>query len=353
VRPNLKNILSFTLSLSLGIIILYLVFQQQQNVYESTCDIKTDPNGCSLVKKTMSEFSEANWFFMLLAITFSLLSNVFRALRWNLLTEPMGYPIRFFNAFGAILIGYFTSLAIPRIGEFMRAGVLAKYERMPTEKAFGTVILERVVDVIIFAIVGLLVFLVAYKDISSYLIAVFQKYTDKSWESLFSLTNILLLLGAVVLGIFIILYFRKAILRSKFGHKVANFFNGLLEGLTSISKLQKRSLFVIYSFSIWVCYFLMVYVAFFAYEPTAHLGFKPALAVLLFGSLGMFIPSPAGMGSFQWLVSQSLNIYGVASVNGFTYGNLHFFAVAICSTIVFGLSSYIFLPIYNQVKQKS
>jgi glycosyltransferase 2 family protein len=353
VQFSIKNLISFLLSFSLGFIILYFVFKQQQGVYESTCDLANDPYGCSLIKKTWHDFTSAKWGYILLAVMFSFLSNVIRALRWNLLTTPLGYPLRLTNSLGAILIGYFTSLALPRVGEFIRAGVIAKYEQMPTEKAFGTVILERVIDVILFALVGLLTFVVAYKDISSYLIDEFKKFGDRNkidWNSLFSIANIFMYIIFTTVTILSVIYFRKKLLSSKFGTKVSSFFSGLFEGLTSISKLEHRTLFITYSLSIWICYFFMVFVAFFAYEPTSHLGFVPALAVLLFGSLGVVIPSPAGMGSFQYLVSKSLNIYGVSSISGFTYANLHFFAIALGSTIVFGLLSYLILPIYNSKK---
>lgn len=322
-------------------------------MYASTCDISTDPHGCSLVKKTMSDFAGAKWGYVLLAICFSFIANLFRALRWNLLTEPMGYPLRLPNSIAAILIGYFTSLAIPRIGEFIRAGVLAKYENIPSEKAFGTVILERIIDVIIFGLVGVLTFIVAYKDISTYLIDEFRKFGERNkinQAELFSTLNITIAFLLVAILIFSFIYFRKKWMNTVIGLKISKFFGGLFEGMTSIFQLKHRTIFIAYSLLIWVSYFFMVYVAFFAYEPTSHLGFIPALAVLLFGSLGMFIPSPAGMGSFQYLVSKSLNIYGVSTISGFTYGNLHFFAIGLGSTIVFGLLAYIFLPLYNASK---
>ena len=350
MQINFKNLISFLISISLGFIILYLVFNQQQNVYASTCDINTDPYGCSLIKKTWADFEGAKWGYVLIAIGFSFLSNLLRALRWNLLTEPLGYPLRLPNSLAAILIGYFTSLAIPRIGEFIRAGVLSKYENIPSEKAFGTVILERIIDVVIFALVGVLTFLVAYKDISSYLMEEFRKFGERNKidkSEVFSAFNISVVLILLILGIFSIIYFRRKLLKTALGLKVGKFFRGLFEGMTSIFQLKKRTLFITYSLLIWVSYFFMVFVAFFAYEPTSHLGYVPALAVLLFGSLGMFIPSPAGMGSFQYLVSKALNIYGVSTISGFTYGNMHFFAIALGSTIVFGLLSYMFLPLYN------
>ena len=350
MRVNLKNLLSVIISFSLGFFILYLVFRQQQGVYLASCDLSSDPYGCSLIKKTWADFTDAKWIYIIIAILFSFLSNIIRALRWNLLTEPLGYPLRLTNSLSAILIGYFTSLALPRVGEFIRAGVISKYENMPSEKAFGTVILERVIDVIIFGMVGLLTFLVAYKDISSYLIDEFRKFGERNqinWGTIFSVGNIMLYSVLILASILLLIYFRKKLLQSKFGNKISSFFYGLLEGMTSISKLQAKTRFIVYSFSIWICYFLMVYSAFFAYEPTSQLGLVPALAVLLFGSLGVVIPSPAGMGSFQYLVSKSLNIYGVSTISGFTYANLHFFAIGLGSTIFFGLLAYLILPLYN------
>lgn len=343
----MKNIITFIISFSIGAIILYLVYQQQQEQYALTCvDIETDPFKCSLLRKTLDDVLNAKWVYIVIGLLISLLSNVLRALRWQQLTKPMGHKIGFWNALGAILIGYFTNLALPRVGEVLRGGVLAKYEDIPMEKAFGTIVTERIVDVIIFGLVIMLSFIFAYSDIVTYIT---KNVNIKSYNN----QNFVLILGSIfIIGLSVLFVFKKQIIRSSFGKKIKKIVLGFAEGMMSARKVENKLLFLIYSLGVWVCYFIITFIVFKSYEPTAHLSPVVVLVVLLFGSLGMFLPSPGGMGSFQYLVAEALTIYGVSSVSAFTYANLQFFTVNIFGTVLFGALAYLILPLINVKKVK-
>ncbi|HOY11743.1 MAG TPA: lysylphosphatidylglycerol synthase transmembrane domain-containing protein [Saprospiraceae bacterium] len=342
---KIKNLLTFFLFLSLGCLILYLVYHKQQVAYEAECVAKgiTSEN-CSLLTKVYNDIKGANWVYLIISIGFFVLSNVLRAVRWNLLTEPLGYKMKFINAFGAVTIAYFTNLALPRIGELIRAGVISKYENIPSEKAFGTIITERIIDVVIFFFVSMLALIFAYQKVSEYL---FENAVIDFKSMVFPMSLLIILL--IMMGV-LYKYWGK-IETTKIGAKVSVFIKGLIEGLLSIKKLEKRGLFITYSLAIWACYFIMTYVSFNALTATSNLPPQAALVSLFLGSVGMIIPSPGGMGTYQFMISEALSLYGVAGSDGFSYANLNFIFISIIGNISLGLAAYVLLPIINRKSQ--
>lgn len=339
---NKKRFFSFLGFLTLGLVILYVVYARQQAAYLTECAVKgISESDCSLINKIGQDLNDAKWPYFIAAIGFFILSNVLRALRWSLLTEPMGYPLRFINSFAAVNIGYFTNMALPRIGELIRAGVISRYEGISTEKAFGTIITERVIDMIIFLLVSLLALVVAFKKVSEYLIAKGQLNASQ-----FIILGIIGLVG--IAAIYLLIKNKDRIGRTAFGGKVMHFLTGLGDGLTSIAKLKHKFLFVAYSLGVWVCYFFVTYIPFRGMDVTMDLPMEAGLVTLFLGSVGMVIPSPGGMGTYQFMVSESLSLYGVSGVDGFSFANLNFFFVSVLGNIIVGLLSYIILPLYNK-----
>lgn len=130
--------------------------------------------------------------------------------------------------------------------------------------------------------------------------------------------------------------------------KIGNLLKGFLEGIQTIRKLDRPFLFVLHSLNIWLMYYLMTYLAFFSFVPTSHLTPVVGLMVMVFGALGVALPSPGGMGAYQGLVMVALGIYGVAQSNGFSFANILFFSVQIGCNVIFGIIALIFLPIINR-----
>ena len=123
---------------------------------------------------------------------------------------------------------------------------------------------------------------------------------------------------------------------------------GFAEGLKSISTVEHPFLFVLQTIGIWACYFVMLHVMFFAFDPTAHLGILAALIVFVFGSLGMLIPSPGGMGAYHFLISEGLQLNGVGSTDGFTFANILFFSIQVGITLICGILALVAMPIINK-----
>ena len=248
-------------------------------------------------KKIAGYFAKANYFWVFAAAIFGLLAYWFRAIRWNLLLEPMGYKISNSNALWTISFGYLMNLTIPRSGELARSTALYGVENVPVEKSFGTIILERVVDLIcMFGFLGLtLIF--KYKAILSF----YQYVTHEKRKSIEPASNTkwYVILGiAVVFGI---LFFalRKKLQQFPLYQKVIDFAKGIYHGLTSIFKLKQKGKFILLSLAIWISYYLAAYLICFALPETSNFTFADGFFIIVVGTMGMMVPASGGIGAFH------------------------------------------------------
>lgn len=341
-----RNLLKFGLFLSIGATILYLVYQSNQKSYEAECLVKNLGDDCSLITKIITDFKSVKIVWLFIIVVLFMISNIARALRWDMMLRPLGYICNKYNLFFTIMLGYFANLGIPRSGELIRAASLAKYENIPVEKVVGTIVLDRLMDVICLLLVMILGLSLEGGRIISYL----QENASVPGQGILRNPIIwtILVLGLLVM---IIGYIKKdQLLKSKIGQKIYSKLIGFYDGIMSIFKLDNPWLFIGYSLGIWLLYYLMTYLCFFAFAPTEHLGAVAGLTVFIFGTLGMVIPSPGGMGSYHYLVNESLTFYGVSAADGFSFANIIFFSISIFCNILFGIISLIALPIINRPK---
>ena len=259
--------------------------------------------------------------------------------------EPLGYKPSYVNSISAILIGYLSNLGLPRSGEFVRAGILSKYESYSADKVMGTIVLDRIADVVMLLLVILLTIFLSYDDFYGYL----SQNLNLS-EKFAGLVNPTVIGGLLFAGLSFLLVlwrYRSRIVATSIGGKIAKLLSGFREGILSITKLKRPGLFVLHSLIIWFCYFAMTYVVFFAFEPTSHLGPVAGLVIFVFGTLGIVFPSPGGMGSYHYLVGEGLALYGIASADAFSFANIIFFSVQLFCNVLLGLIALVVLPIYN------
>jgi len=153
-----------------------------------------------------------------------------------------------------------------------------------------------------------------------------------------------------MLVIFVLLFKSKRIQNSGPGKKIRTFILGVIEGLKTIRSLKNPTVFVLHSLNIWLMYYLMLYVGFSAFEPTASLGPLAGLIVFTLGSFGIVIPSPGGMGTYHFLVTAGLMLYGVNGADGFSFANILFFTIQIFGNIIFGILAMVMLPFLNRGK---
>ncbi len=338
-----KKYLNLFLFGALGFGLLYYIYRSQAKSYIASCMSKGLPaDQCDLLDKLKQDFSSVNLWYVFIVILIYLLSNYLRAKKWKMLLEPMGVFAKTSNTIGATLIGYLVNLAFPRAGEIARATALTKNEDITFDKAFGTIVTDRLTDVVCLLIITVLAMVFGYEAFYEY----FEKNFDASNKLASIYQNVYILL-ALVLTIAVIFFtinkYKSQLAKTAIFIKINTFIIGLKEGLLSITKLQNPFLFWVYAMGTWLCYFLMAYFMFKAYLPTAHLSIATGLVVFVFGTLGIIFPSPAGMGSYHFLIMEGLALYHIDKSDGFVYANLMFFTIQILANLIFGSAAFIWM----------
>jgi uncharacterized protein (TIRG00374 family) len=269
--------------------------------------------------------STGNFSWCYLVLLVSLLVYVFRVLRWQMLIKAIGYETKFANAFAALSIGYFVNFAVPRLGEVTRCLSVKKQDNIPFMQLLGTVIIERVVDIISLFIVLLLTLILQFNQIIDFTQKnIFQPFYEGVIVKIMAGNSMILVLvlAIVLIVLFLFFYFRKTI-REKSPKFILQFVAGLKEGLVSISKLKQKNIFILYTFLIWVCYYLMTYFWFFVFKETSVLTWGACLTILSIGTIGRSVPiQGGGMGAYHFLVNQVVLLYGVTGIIGKTLATL-------------------------------
>ncbi|KXH85585.1 lysylphosphatidylglycerol synthase transmembrane domain-containing protein [Chryseobacterium kwangjuense] len=241
-------------------------------------------------KVIKASLAKANYLWVLFASVFGLLAYWFRAVRWNLMLEPMGHSISTSNSLWSISFGYLMNLTIPRSGEVARATALYGVEKVPVDKSFGTIILERVVDLI--CMLGFLGLTLIFKYD-----AILSFYENSGVH--INPNKILLVLLILVAGTVLFFVFRKKLAGVPFLGKIVNFIDGIFEGLTTIFKLKEKGKFILYTIGIWVSYFFAAYLVCFALPETSDFTIADGFFIVVVGTLGMIIPASGGIGAFN------------------------------------------------------
>ena len=263
-------------------------------------------------------FRSANYWWVAACMACSLLSHLMRALRWRLLYAPMGFKPGLNNTFGSVVEAYLANLAFPRAGEVMRCATLRTSEGIPVEKSLGTVVTERVVDVLAFGLVIVIGLLAMFGQAKDWLYDTLSEKYDH-------LPNMAMIAGAAValLLIAFLLYkfLWKRLLKISFFKKIDDLVRGMVDGVKSIFHLGGRRtvLFIVYSVAIYLLYILGGLIIFQAFGETRGLGFDAAFVLYLFGSVGMTF-SQGGIGVYPVLVQMSLAIYGISMEVGTACG---------------------------------
>jgi hypothetical protein len=249
-------------------------------------------------------FQQANYTWVGISLLIALISHIFRALRWEQLMGAMHYYPGTIRTLSAVLIGYFANFLVPRMGEVSRCGSLQKTADIPFEKSFGTVITERIVDLVGLMVLVGLTFLVEWKPIQQFLFPNFQIPSALTLGGLASGT----------IAMFALLWAKKAVLMERWEHFTANTslgkkIKGWVLGITSIQEVSQPGKFVVYSIAIWIAYFANTYTLFLAFPVSANLGLSAALTVLVMGTFGMATPTQGGIGAYHSLVASALGFY--------------------------------------------
>ena len=259
-----------------------------------------------------------------------------RAYRWKFALNHLGYSPRFQNNFMAVLVSYFVNLTVPRSGEISRAAIIKKYENIPFDKAFGTIVAERIVDLSIFFLFVIIGIISQFDKLYNFLLS---KHVSFQSVILFGV------LGLVILTVFIIVWiYAEWNIILKLKTKLA----GLIEGMNSVIKMKNKWLYLFHSFFIWFTYLAMFYVAIFALQETAVISFDIVLMGFIFGTLAIGF-SNGGLGAYPFSIALIFSLYGISNDVGTAFGWLVWTSQTVL-TIFSGILSFLLLPILNRSK---
>ncbi len=290
MKPNLIKIAKFILFLTLGILLLYFAFR-----------------GISF-ESLKEDFRDVNYSWVMFSLVFSVISHISRSMRWNLIIEPLGYKPQLKNTFYSLMVGYLANFAFPRIGEITRCASLGKKENIPVDKLVGTVIVERVVDLLSLVLLLGILIMFRFETFGNFFRdTVFVPIGDKVVETLnFSLFIWFILGGILILSLSLYLIFREQISRIRLISRGKNIIKGIIEGLKTVYTLKKRGAFIFHTVFIWINYWLMTWVVVFALPATSDLKIIDGLFLLVIGGFGMSAPVQSGIGAYHWIVSRGL-----------------------------------------------
>ena len=332
MTKKLSGLFQYVFFLGLGIFLLWLTLR------------KSDWNAI------LQDLSDAEYIYLLPATLMLLVSHFIRGLRWKILMEPLGYKPSTINTFFAVMIGYWANLAVPRLGEILKCTILARYEKVPADKLVGTILAERAFDVISLLVIFFITIFIQYDIIGDFTARTLGSFFQSGAGGL-SMVKVGIAIGIVILLIAITVYILKKYREHKLISKIRTIMKGIWQGLISVRYIRNKGLFFLYTALIWALYLLSTYMGFFAMRDMSQYGIKAAFSALSFGSLGMIIPSPGGIGSFQYAVQQVMVLYGITPEKGLSLGMLIWIAQT-GIIIIFGTICFLLLPIINKHKNE-
>ena len=246
----------------------------------------------------------AKYSWMLLSLACLAISLYFRALRWNIQIEALGYKTRASSTYGAVLIAYLANCIFPRLGEVVRCSVLKRKENIPFDKTLGSVISERIIDLMVLFGLAFLVIVFQWKLlgslITSWMVPLLNKLKD----------NVLLGVIVIAAGIIFIVFLIRIIKRNK---KIASLWHGFIDGIKSVVTMKKKWRFILYTLAVWGFYVLMTWLPFYMLAETSHLGVVEAVTLLGIATLGVVAPVPGGIGTYHFIAITLLSgFYGIS-----------------------------------------
>ena len=297
--------LQYVLFLVAGIVLLYFAFR-----------------GVDL-NELLSEIRHADYRWVAMSMLFAALALVFRTFRWRMLIETLDERPSAINIFHAVNVGYLANFALPRIGEITRCGILNRTDKVPAGSLFGTVIVERVFDLLMAALMLCLLLLLRFGELSGFMAAqIFHPLKDRMSET--ENAGWLVALAALAsLTIFACYkYFKARLSTFSLARKVKDLLLGVAKGIRSAYLIRNFKLFIALNFLIFGMYFMQTYVLFFALPSTSSLGLVDGLFLLVLSALAIIIPVQGGIGAFHWIISLGLTLFGLTREEGMVYATL-------------------------------
>lgn len=325
LKKKILNILKYTAFTILGVTLFWLVYRDQD---------------FSRIFQVLKNDVDYKW--VILALFLGLLSHISRTLRWKIALEPLGENPKTSNAFITVMAAYFMNLLLPRMGEVVRCGLLSKYEKIPFPKLFGTVITERIVDVLMLFVLLLMTSILEMDKLVE-----FGRQNPEVISKIRALIESPLLwiaIAASVAGLYIYL---RIVSKKSGENKLVKLFNEFLQGIKSILSMKRYKAYIAHTFFIWLMYFLMLYSIFFSLDFTRHLSAEAGLTTFTMTSFSMVAPVQGGIGAWHFMAEKALSLYGIESADGKLFALLAHSSTNIFIIIV-GAICLIILPMVNR-----
>jgi len=307
LRKSLIQTIKFLIFLVIGIILLWLAFRNVET------------------RKLIAGLQDADYKWVILSVIFGLFAYLSRTRRWVLLIKPLGYNPSFKNSFFSLMTGYLANLALPRLGEITRCVALGKKEKIPVDQLFGTVVIERTIDLISLLSITVALVLQRGEQINQFLKVSILIPLQQKVFSMFGFTWLvwLVLLIVMILALFLLVKFRHRLRKIRFFAKIIDMVKGFVNGLKTIIHLKNKWEFIFHTVFIWFNYTLMTWIVVYAIDSTSHLTFSDSIFLLVIGGLAMSAPVQSGLGAFHYIISRGLAfVKGVKIEDGLVYAFL-------------------------------
>ncbi len=298
-------------------------------------------------EEILDSFKNANYFWVFISLVVAMVSHVSRAIRWQYSLDAVDIKASFWNRYLTLLINYFTNLAIPRAGEVTRGVLMSRYEKKPFETIFGTMIVERIVDLLMLLILIVGFFVFQYKVVYDFLIPKIQSkfnfLNDDSVLLYFSFIAVI----AIVLFFGLYKYFKVS--NSSFAQKTQKFFKGLYDGVMTIFTMEDKFMYLFHTLIIWMSYIVMFGVCFKALAEISDASVATMIIGFVFGALAMVL-TQGGLGAYPLFVMQGLAIYDIGETTGYALGWIIWTSQTVM-VVVAGIIAVIVLPLYNKRRE--
>tara|TARA_B000000475_G_C15968855_1_gene436180 strand:+ start:237 stop:1202 length:966 start_codon:yes stop_codon:yes gene_type:complete len=316
---NFKSLFKIFFPIILGIFFIYL-----------SIDITTKEER----RLIFQSIKNADLKFVFVGLIFAFLSHFSRAYRWRFLLSPMGYKPKLINCFLSVLAAYLANMGVPRSGELVRASLISNYEQIPFEKGFGSIVIERVVDLIMLSIIILIAIIIEKESIWNFIVQNNINFLE------------LFVLGTLLVFCIYLIFISLKKSENKLLLKFKLLIDGFWEGVISIKKMEKKNYFLLHTLFIWIMYLAMFYVIKWSIPGTFNLTFNMIIPVFVVGGLSIATTN-GGIGVFPLSIALVLNSYGISKDVGLSFGWIMWSSQTIF-IILLGILSFIALPLINR-----
>lgn len=312
----LKKILKYALSTAIAAVLLWFSFR----------DVEWG--------KFMEGLKSCRWEYIVMSMAAGAFAFWLRALRWRQLLLPIDPLTSRITTFNGINIGNISNFVFPRIGEFVRCGVITRRTTATYDKVLGTVVLERSWELLVMLLMLAVTLLAGFERFGAF-------FVEEIWTPLSVRFNMWWILAIAVLTAAAAVW---AIWKYKGRYpviaKLYAILKGIFQGFSSCLKMDRKWLFFAYTACVWLTYWFMAACTVWAAPFLSHLDVVDALFLSLVGGLGFAVPVPGGIGAFHFVIGLTLStVYGVPMETGIIYATISHTSQAI-TQILFGAASY-------------